>query len=178
MQQTSALYKKIIAGLHTFETRVAIGDTGRLVTNTGDCITFGGTRILTDFGGAEGGYAEDMLSTVSTYAATCSTNELSVGNCISREVNIKMLRPAALILGLSRVSVYIRAISSSNNEHSEWLPQGVYFLDEVQEDLDEAHDLKWLNLHGFDAILLAEQDYPAASNLSSVSYTHLRAHET
>lgn len=166
MQQTSALYKKIIAGLHTFETRVAIGDAGRLVTNTGDCITFGGTRILTDFGGAESGYAEDMLSTVSTYAATCSTNELTVGNCISREVDIKMLRPAAQVLGLSRVSVYIRAVSSSSDEHSEWLPQGVYFLDEIQEDLDEAHDLKWLNLHGFDAVLLAEQDYPAVSNLS------------
>lgn len=166
MQQTSALYRKIVSGLHKFETRVAIGDTGRLITRSGDYITFGGTRILVGFSGADSGYAEDLLSTVSTYAATCNGNELSVGNCISREVDIRMLKPAARIQGLSRVSVYIRAVNDLGTERSEWLQQGVYFLDDIQEDLDEAHDLKWVNMHGYDAILLAEQDYPAKSNLN------------
>ena len=46
MQQTSALYKELLAGDYTVETRVAIGESGLLVEKTGDHITFGGTRIL------------------------------------------------------------------------------------------------------------------------------------
>ena len=41
MQETSELYKKIIQGEHSFETSVTIGDSGRLVTESGDVITFG-----------------------------------------------------------------------------------------------------------------------------------------
>lgn len=158
MQDTSALYKKIVSGIHSSEVRVAIGDTGRLVNKSGDYITFGGDRILVDTGGADSGYAQDMLSTVSTYAATFQNNEPEVGSCVSREVSIKMLKPAARLQGLSRIAVYVRVFN--NTEVSEWLKQGVYFIDEIQEDIDEVHDLKWINLHGYDIILMAEQDYP------------------
>ena len=36
MQKTSALYRKILAGIHTKETRVSIGDTGFLVDKRGN----------------------------------------------------------------------------------------------------------------------------------------------
>lgn len=55
MQKTSALYRKILAGIHTKETRVSIGDTGFLVDKRGNGITFGGTRILVGASGADAG---------------------------------------------------------------------------------------------------------------------------
>ena len=104
MQKTSALYRKILAGIHTKETRVSIGDTGFLVDKRGNGITFGGTRILVGASGADAG---------------CS----------------------------------------------EWLPQGVFYADSIDQDADE-DDVQWLKIHGYDAILFAEQEYPADSKLA------------
>ena len=163
MQETSALYKELLAGPHTNETRVSIGDTGRLITRRGDYITFGGTRILVASSGADGGYNESILSTVETKAAVFSGDEPEVGGCVSREVDIKMLKPAARFEGLSRIALYTRL--TDGTRYSEWLPQGVYYLDSMEENADE-DDVQWLQIHGYDALLFAEQDYPAESKVS------------
>ena len=163
MQETSALYKELLAGPHTNETRVSIGDTGLLITRSGDYITFGGTRILVAASGADGGYNESILSTVDAKAAVFSRNEPEAGGCVSREVDIKMLKPAARFEGLSRIALYTRL--TDGTRHSEWLPQGVYYLDSMEENADE-DDVQWLQIHGYDALLFAEQDYPAESKLS------------
>lgn len=163
MQQTSALYKDIIAGNYTVETRLAIGDSGLLVEKTGDYITFGGTRILVATSGADGGYNENILSSVETTSGLFSGDEPSVGECISREINVKMLKPAANIQGLSRLALYVRI--TDGNRTSEWLPQGVFYMDSMDENADD-DDVKWLQIHGYDALLFSEQDYPANTKLS------------
>lgn len=119
MQQTSALYKELLAGDYTVETRVAIGESGLLVEKTGDHITFGGTRILIATSGADGGYGANMLSSVETSGGLFDGDEPSCGNCISREVNIKMLKPIGQIPGLSRVGIYARI--TDGTRASEWL---------------------------------------------------------
>ena len=56
MQTTSDLYRELLSGSHWKETRLAIGETGKLITKLGDTITFGGTSILVGRSGADGGY--------------------------------------------------------------------------------------------------------------------------
>lgn len=163
MQETSALYREIISGTYTVETRVAIGDTGLLVDKKGDYITFGGTRILVATSAADGGYDEKMLAEVSTTGALFDGDEPEVGACVSREVNLKMLKPAGAIAGMQRIAVYSRV--TDGKRHSEWLPQGVYFLDSAEED-SEDESVRWINIHGYDTMMFAEQDYPAETALS------------
>lgn len=163
MQQTSALYKELLAGDYTVETRVAIGESGLLVEKAGDHITFGGTRILIATSGADGGYGANMLSSVETSGGLFDGDEPSCGNCISREVNIKMLKPIGQIPGLSRVGIYARI--TDGTRVSEWLPQGVFFIDSIEEDAED-DDVRWLRIHGYDALLFSEQDYPANTKLS------------
>jgi hypothetical protein len=163
MQQTSALYKELLAGDYTVETRVAIGESGLLVEKTGDHITFGGTRILIATSGADGGYGANMLSSVETSGGLFDGDEPSCGNCISREVNIKMLKPIGQIPGLSRVGIYARI--TDGTRASEWLPQGVFFIDSIEEDAED-DDVRWLRIHGYDALLFSEQDYPSNTNLT------------
>lgn len=163
MQETSTLYKELLAGNHTKETRVVIGDAGLLVDRQGDYITFGGTRILVASSGADGGYGMNMLASVETTGTIFGGDEPTVGGCVSRECDIKMLKPVSEITGLARISVYTRL--TDGTRHSEWLPQGVFFLDEMDVDADE-EDVQWLTIHGCDALLFAEQDYPASSKLS------------
>ena len=162
MQKTSSLYKELLADpLHYTETRVSIGDTGRLITKSGNFITFGGTRILIATTGADAGYNESILSEVNVSAALFSADEPTVGSCVSREVSVRMLKPTGVIEGLSRIGLYTRL--TDGERHSEWLPQGVYFIDEMSQSGD---DPVWLDIHGFDALLFAEQEYPAKSSLS------------
>lgn len=165
MQQTSALYKRLLSGLHKKETRVSIGDTGLLVGRQGSYITFGGTRILVAATGADGGYGMDVLASVETSGGVFDGDEPNAGNVISRECNIKMLKPSGTIDGLSRISVYTRLVSTDDAEYSEWLPQGVFYVDSIDEDADE-DDVQWLQIHGYDALLFSEQDYPADSGLN------------
>lgn len=162
MQEVSSLYREIISGNHTVETRAAIGDTGVLVTRQGDNITFGGTRILVASTGADGGYDESVLSEVSTSGALFSSNEPEVGACVSREVNIKMLKPSGAISGMERISIYSRV--TDGERYSEWLPQGVFYLDSAEEAAGDG-DVQWINIHGYDAMMFAEQDYPAETAL-------------
>lgn len=167
MIQTSALYKELLAGNHWNETRVSIGDTGRLINRSGDYITFGGVRILVASSGADSGYNESMLADggVNAKAPLFSGDEPTAGGCVSREIDIKMLKPAGNIEGLERLAIYTRL--TDGDRFSEWLPQGVYFIDEIQSDAAaEEGDPVWLDIHGFDALMFAEQDYPANSKLS------------
>lgn len=163
MQEVSSLYREIISGVHRVETRVAIGDTGLLVTRQGDYISFGGTRILIATSTADGGYDESVLSEVTTSGSLFSSNEPEVGACVSREVNLKMLKPSGNIAGMQRIAVYSRV--TDGKRYSEWLPQGVYFLDSAEED-SEDESVRWIDIHGYDAMMFAEQDYPAETALS------------
>lgn len=162
MQEVSSLYREIISGNHSVETRVAIGDTGMLVTRQGEYITFGGHRILVAATGADGGYDESVLSEVSTSGALFSSNEPEAGACVSREVTLKMLHPSGNITGMERISVYSRI--TDGKRHSEWLHQGVFYLDSAEEAAGDG-DVRWIDIHGYDAMMFAEQDYPAATKL-------------
>lgn len=159
MQTTSQLYKEILQGPHWFENSVVIGDTSRLVDSDGGLILFGGDSILTDTGGPESGFRDDKLFAVSTDGDFFKDKEPGVGAALSGEVDISMVAPFN-VPKKSSVRMFIRAANST--QVSEWVPQGVYYIDTRQQThSDMGFDV--LNVHGYDSMILAEVTYPSDS---------------
>lgn len=157
--ETSNLYKELLTGDHSTEYRLAIGETGVLVTKQGEGITFGGVRILVASSGADGGYDESLLMNVETTGDVFTGNTPSVGGAVAGEIDVEMLKPYGAIPRQARLSPYARL--TDGVRHSEWVPQGVYYLDTRKEVPNEFGEDR-IRFHGFDAMLKAEQDYPAS----------------
>ena len=159
MQNTSALYDQIIAeDNHWFETTLVIGESGRLTDQIGDVILFGGTAILVDTGGPSSGFDESVLMSLSTKHALFNQPYPVVGSAISGEIEVSMINPAADIPKMARLAPYVRATDGVNV--SEWLPKGVYYID-TRETSHNSNGLDILTLHGYDSMLMFEQDYPS-----------------
>lgn len=158
MQKTSALYKALLAQGAAVETRLVVGTDGVLINKRGDAITVGGVRIRIASGGPESGYGENIVSSVETTGKVFSGQGPAVGGTEAGEIDITMYPTAGSIPRQARLAPYIRL--TDGEKHSEWLPQGVYYLDTRTEENPDG--LKKLKLHGYDAMLRGEQDYPAS----------------
>ena len=132
MQQTSELYKRLLNDInHYFEISVLIGESDDLlIDDEGENITFGGTEIIVGDGSIDSGYRENMIMDMSANNTLFNSNTPSVGNCISAELNVEMLKPKTTFPNAAPIRPFIRV--SSGTEHSEWIPQGVYFIDTRQ----------------------------------------------
>lgn len=154
MQETSQLYRQILASEpHWFETSVVIGETGDLVTEYGDRILFGGTAILVARTGADSGFLEDQIISIRT-SIRLFDNDPELGQAISQEIELEMMNPAGTIVPMGLVVPYVRVCNAA--EKSEWIQQGVFYID-TREISDNHSDLVTLKIHGFDAMLTAEQ---------------------
>lgn len=156
MHETSALYKQLLSEPHVVETRVAIGETGRLIDEWNNTITFGGLGILVGRSGADAGYTESMLKSVTTLSQVFSRNKPEVGCCVSSELDLVMIKPAGDIPRMAQVVPYVRL--SNGIVHSEWIQKGVYYVDTRANNADDS-TIRVLKLHCYDAMLKAEQDY-------------------
>lgn len=74
---------------------------------------------------------------------------MTVGDCISREIEMVLI-PQEDVPRMGQIAVYGRL--TLGNEASEWVPQGVFFID--TRSVDEVSG--FLTLHGFDTMLKAE----------------------
>lgn len=156
MQQTSETYKRILAGKHWFENSVTIGDFGRLVTESGDLILFGEDAILVDNGGPDSGFRENALYSVVTNHEFFTDGTPSVGDAVAGYVDIKMLAPYNIPKN-ARIALYCRVVNGA--ETSEWVPQGVYYIDTREQTHSGGRDI--LKIKGYDAMLLANVSYPS-----------------
>ena len=165
MQQTSALYRRLLADEnHWFETRVVIGESCDLITEGGEKILFGGFAIVVARTGPESGYPENYVFSVETHSQMLD-NKPEIGKCISQEIDVKMLNPSGDMPRMSVVIPYVRVCTA--DEQSEWLQQGVFFID-TREITHNDDGLDILTFHGYDAMLRANQglyeslmDWPA-----------------
>lgn len=158
MQDVSDLYLELQADTkHWVEIRLAIGENGRLITKKAERITFGGVGILIGSSGADSGFDENILQSMSTNISLFSENTPSVGCCVAGEIDVKLRKPTADIPRKARLVPYVRL--TNGTQYSEWLQKGVYYVD-TREYSDNSDDLKWVTLHGYDAMLFAEADYP------------------
>ena len=156
MQETSSTYRRILADEnHWFETRLVIGEGGDLITEGGEKIIFGGYAIVVSRTGPDSGYPEDYVFSVNTYSKMLE-DKPEIGKCISQEIDVRMLNPSGDMPRMSVVIPYVRVCNAE--EESEWIQQGLFFID-TREITHNNDGLEVLSLHGYDAMLKANQGY-------------------
>ncbi len=129
MQTTSATYQTILGtDGHWFETKLLING-----------VTYDKTALVS-------------MST--SHAMFDSTPK--IGHAIAGEIAVSLLVPSADIPTMAELKPYVRACTAS--QQSEWLPQGVYYIDTRSETKNE-YGANVLSIHGFDAMLKTEQMY-------------------
>lgn len=134
MQPTNALYQSILAGDHWFETKLVIDNVGT--------------------------FTETSLSSIRTTSIAIN-GKPEIGKAVAGEIEVKLLNPSSAIPRMATLRPYIRARNATQT--SDWFPQGVYFID-TREITNNDDGLSILTLHGYDAMMKAEQDYPSTSH--------------
>ena len=131
MQTTSALYQTILADdNHWFETRLVIDGVG----------TYGET---------------DLFSISTSHEMFHSTP--TIGSAVAGEINVKMVYPQNVTIPtMAKLKPQVRVCNAT--DQSEWIAQGIYYIDTRERTIsDTGEDV--LILHGYDAMLQAEQMY-------------------
>lgn len=136
MQNTSALYRQILAAdNHWFETKCKINNVD---------------------------YGESALFGIST-SSSMFTGNPEVGKAISAEIDLSLLAPSADIPVMAKIEPFVRICAElvpGTISRSEWLPHGVFYID-TRETSDNGSSLHVLKIHGFDAMLFADQLFPS-----------------
>lgn len=170
MHQTSEIYKALLEryqegrGDVRYENRLAIGERGALADHQGRRILFGGTAIRVNFGSPGSAFREDMLledgmiTTLNVFPGSTP----GVGGCVCGEIDVEMRLPAAKIPKRARLIPYVRL--TDGVQTSEWIQKGVFYADTREEDPGKT--ISTLTIHGYDAMLRAEADYPGESKLA------------
>lgn len=169
MRQTSELYKALLSeylentGNVRYENRLAIGDRGALADHLGRRILFGGSAIRVNYGSPGSAFREDMLleDGMITSLNVFPGGAPSVGGCICGEIDVELRLPATNIPKRARLIPYVRLTDGERT--SEWIQKGVFYAD--TRDKDPRETISTLTIHGYDAMLRAEADYPAESQL-------------
>lgn len=160
MQETSSLYKRLLADPgHWKEYTLVIGESGVLVDEFSNRITFGGTTILVSTTDANSGFSESSIINMSTQKSIFSDSNPSVGNCIAGQIKVEMMKPKGDIPRRARLSPYVRL--TNGKEHSEWLQKGVFFIDHREYSGDENERM---TVYGYDHIILTENEFPSSTH--------------
>lgn len=155
MIETSDIYKRLWTAGAKVEIALAIGRGPELTDENGNVLLFGDTAICTGLS-PDHGLREDDLAAVAITQRAMDSSGPSVGGAYSGEIDATLYATDIDIPKRAMIRPYIRL--TDETETSEWVPQGVFFVDTRQ--LDSPDGVPKRTLHGYDAILLAEQDYP------------------
>lgn len=80
----------------------------------------------------------------------------TIGSAVAGEINVKMVSPDADIKPMAKLMPKIRARNATQS--SEWIDQGVYYIDTREKTVTDSGE-SVLVIHGFDAMLKAEQPF-------------------
>ena len=130
MQTTSALYKTIVAGVHSFETKV----------------TLNGNTVN----------ANNIMQ-LSRERNGMPSEQPSIGGALCSTLNLRLLTPNYTIPLLAEIDVYVRATDGTNT--SDWIPQGVYFVD-TRKANESSGAIGTMDITAFDAMAKTDADYP------------------
>lgn len=100
-------------------------------------------------------YDKSVLVEMETSGAMFSGTP-EIGNAVSGQISVKMLAPSVDIPTMAEMKPYVRAKTATQT--SEWIQQGVFYIDTREMTKNEAGE-NVLSIHGFDAMLKAEQMY-------------------
>lgn len=131
MQTTSILYQTIISGdAHWFETRLVIDGVGT--------------------------YGENKLFSLVTRHEMFHGSP-TIGSAVAGEITVKMVYPQDVTIPtMAKLLPQVRVCNAT--QQSEWISQGVYYIDTRERTVTEYGE-SVLELHGYDAMLKAEQMY-------------------
>lgn len=169
MQETSELYKTLLAeyqegkGSVRYENRLAIGERGALADHLGRRILFGGKAIRVNYGTAGTGLGENMLleNGMITTLNVFSGSTPGVGGCVCGEIDVEIMLPKTTVPKKVRMVPYVRL--TDGVRRSSWVQKGVFYAD--TREVSPGETFSTLKIHGYDAMLRAEADYPGTSKL-------------
>ena len=119
----------------------------------------GPTNILVGSSGADSGFRESSIISMSTQKSIFLDSNPTVGNCISGQISIDMMKPSGNIPRRARISPYVRL--SNGKESSEWIQKGVFFIDHREYSGNENDRIL---INGYDHIILTEDEFPSSTN--------------
>lgn len=102
-------------------------------------------------------YEQDRLSPPETSGSLFPDGKPSVGNCISRQLDLT-ISPAGTIPRMAEIKLETRlvikdALTDETQQASEWIPKGTFYID--TRETDKVTGV--MTIHGYDAMLKAEQ---------------------
>lgn len=131
MQETSALYKSIIATEpHWFETYITVN--GNTVN-------------------------EDEIFSLDRSRPGMSQNYPTVGGALSSTLTLTILNPSFTIPKMAEIKVYYRA--KNDTQTSEWIAAGTYYID-TRAHNQSYNGIDTLDITAFDAMMKGEKEYP------------------
>ena len=129
MQNTSVLYNTILSGPHTKEVKLNIA-------------------------GAD--YGMDVLTSLRTSLAPFGSGSPTIGLAPAAEITATLYLASSAVPRMAALRPHVRLVSSDDpSVFSEWLPQGLFYVDTRQQDASGL-----LTLHGYDGMLRAERPAP------------------
>lgn len=158
MIETSDTYKRLRAANARVEVALTIGRGPELAQEDGKTLQFCSTTICAGQAPEDGLRGDQLESVTITQRATAGGDAL-VGGALSGEIDVVLWATDLEIPRQARLRPYVRL--TDGTETSEWIPQGVFFLD--TREMDSPEGLKKLTLHGYDAMLRGEQDMPTTT---------------
>ena len=98
---------------------------------------------------------ENSLESVQITSAVFG-NTPELGSCVSAEIDLTMIKPSFDIPKMAAIKPYVRIKNATLT--SAWIPKGIFFID--TREITKNNGVERLTIHGYDAMLKAEQDAP------------------
>ena len=98
-------------------------------------------------------YTQDQILSLSTNLLMFSEEQPTVGACLSAEIDLKMIKPSAVIPRMAKIEPFVRVTNGTTN--SAWMPQGVFWIDTREESKND-DNLPVVSFHGYDSMLKTE----------------------
>lgn len=158
MIQVSDTYRALLSRNPTTEFAVAVGKGGYLTDRQGRRLRFGRFRLHA--GTAAGsGLREDAISRLTITQQALDSSGITLGQALAGEIDLELYDQGLEIPRQARLQVSARL--TAEGESSEWIPQGTFYVD--TRSVSNPDGIGMLTIHGYDAMLRAEQDYPSSS---------------
>ena len=97
-------------------------------------------------------YTEENIYSLKTSSALFSGNTVAIGGCVAKETDLTV-SPIGNIPRMAEIRVFVRPVALG--VETDWLPKGTFYIDTRETD----NVTGVLTLHGFDAMLKAEQTF-------------------
>ena len=103
-------------------------------------------------------YGMDKLVSLRTSNAVFGTGSPQIGLAPAGEISLSVYAESSAVPRMALLRPYVRVVNDS--QQSEWIAKGVYYLDTREANADTG----LLTIHGYDAMLMAENGYPSTSH--------------